>query len=154
MKWAPFFSLLFTTLVVTAGLAHVLELPHKMGMPAQEYLTVQKIYRGWALLGIAVFGALAMLLVLAIQLRHGSGFGLALIALLCIVAAQIIFWVFTFPVNQQTQNWTLLPTNWTQLRLQWEYSHAAGALFDVASLISLFLLAIRDKAVLLCPNGR
>jgi hypothetical protein len=39
----------------------------------------------------------------------------------------VIFYFFTYPVNRNTQNWTLLPDNWEALRTQWEYSHAVNA---------------------------
>jgi hypothetical protein len=51
---ARFSSLLFTAL----ALAHLLELPNKIGLARDDYLTVQQIYRGWALLGIVVVAAL------------------------------------------------------------------------------------------------
>jgi hypothetical protein len=53
-----FFALLFAALALVPSGAHLLELPNKIGLPAAEYLTVQQIYRGWALLGIVVYGAL------------------------------------------------------------------------------------------------
>jgi hypothetical protein len=34
----------------------------------------------------------------------------------------VVFFVFTFPANQQAQNWTVLPENRESLRRQWEYS--------------------------------
>ncbi len=51
-------AILFTAVAMAGGWAHLLELPNKMGLSRDDYLTVQQIYRGWALLGIAVVGAL------------------------------------------------------------------------------------------------
>ncbi len=42
-----FLSLLCTAVSMSAGLAHRMELPRKIGMSAQDDLTVQQIYRGW-----------------------------------------------------------------------------------------------------------
>lgn len=53
-----FISLLFTALALAPTLAHLLELPNKINLSREDYLTVQQIYRGWALLGIVVIGAL------------------------------------------------------------------------------------------------
>ncbi len=143
MKLVLFLSFLFTGLVLGPAAAHVLELPHKIGLDAQEYLTVQQIYGGWSLLGIAVFGALISDLVLTILTRgQGTTFRLALLALLCIAMAQVLFWAFTYPANLATQNWTMLPANWEHLRYRWEYSHAAGAVLDLGSFLALVLLAI------------
>jgi hypothetical protein len=137
---ARFLSLLFVALSLAPSMAHVLELPHKIGMSAADYLIVQQIYRGWALLGIAILIALVSTLVLAILERHEDlGFGLSGGAFLCLVAAQVVFWTYTYPVNVRTQNWTLLPDNWTSLRAHWEYSHATGAAFTLLAFVLLVI---------------
>lgn len=58
---------------------------------------------------------------------------------LCIAGTQIIFWTFTYPANQETSNWTVLPEHWEALRTQWEYSHAASAVLNLIALIMLVL---------------
>jgi hypothetical protein len=119
-------------------MAHLLELPNKINLSRDEYLTVQQIYRGWNLLAIVVFGALLSTLALTITMRHDrKAFLFALTAFLCIVGTQIVFWTYTYPTNQITNNWTVLPENWTALRRQWEYSHAASALLNLLAMISL-----------------
>ena len=138
MKTALFLSLLFTALAMAAGFAHLFELLNKMKLPAEDYLTVQQIYRGWSLLGIVVFGSLFSNLALTVVARKNPKvFRLALTAFLCIVGTQIIFWTFTYPVNQQTANWTVLPANWLELRNRWEYSHAVSAVLEFVALIAL-----------------
>src|SRR5918992_5517112 len=105
-----FFSLLFAALALAPALAHLLELPNKIGLSRDDYLTVQQIYRGWALLGFVVAGALLSTLVLTIMLRNRPKvFALTLVAFVCILGTQVVFWTFTFPANQQTSNWTVLP---------------------------------------------
>jgi hypothetical protein len=87
-----FMSLLFTALVTGASLAHLLELPNKIKLPGSDYLVVQQIYRGWALLGILVAGAFFSTLALAITVRSDPHmFMLTLVALTCLVATQIVF---------------------------------------------------------------
>jgi hypothetical protein len=144
LKLFRFLSLLFTALAMAPAMAHLLELPNKIGLPRDEYLTVQQIYRGWALLGIVVFGALLSTLILTVLLRQQRRpFALSFISFLCIVGTQVVFWTFTYPANQQTQNWTMLPENWPALRHQWEYSHAAGAGLNFAAFIALVLSTLR-----------
>jgi hypothetical protein len=147
LKIVRFFSLLFVALVLAPALAHLLELPNKIGLSREEYLVVQKIYSGWALLGIVVIGALLSTLVLTIMVRHQPGvFGLTLAAFLCLLAAHVLFWIFTFPANKETLYWTVLPENWMALRAQWEYSHAAGAVLNLIGFIMLVLsMLVRDK---------
>jgi hypothetical protein len=147
MTAARFFSLLFAALALAPALAHLLELPNKIGLSRDDYLTVQQIYRGWALLGFVVAGALLSTLVLTIMVRdRPKVFALTLVAFLCIVGTQVVFWTFTFPANQQTGNWTVLPENWMALRTHWEYSHAASAVLNLIAFIALLLAVLtRDK---------
>jgi hypothetical protein len=138
-----FTSIVFTSISMAAGLAHLLELPNKIGLPREEYLTVQQIYRGWALVGFAVMGALVSTGILAFYLQHARvQFYLMLAASACIVLSLFVFFVFTYPANKQTANWTVLPENWEVLRRQWEFSHAVGAVlyFVALNLLTLSLL--------------
>jgi hypothetical protein len=138
MNVLRFTAMLFAALALGPALAHLLELPNKIGLPRDEYLAVQQIYRGWALLGIVVVGALLSSLALAVAARrHRPEFVPALVAFLCIAGTQAIFWTFTFPANQATDNWTVLPANWEALRVQWEYSHAASAALNLAAVVAL-----------------
>ena len=135
---ASFVSLTLTAVVMAAAVAHLLELPAKMTLSGSEYLTVQQIYRGWALLGIVIYAALAATLVLAIMVRtQRRVLRLVVAAILCMVAAQIVFWAYTYPVNQETSNWRLLPEHWQQLRMRWEFSHAVGAVLQFSALTVL-----------------
>lgn len=141
-----FLALLFVALTLAPSLAHVLELPNKIGLSGTDYLTVQRIYQGWALLGIVVIGALLLTLALAFFERSDPrGFGLTVFAFLCILAAQIVFWMYTYPVNVQTQNWTVLPENWIALRKQWEYSHASGAALNLLAFIALLVHVVLER---------
>jgi membrane-anchored protein YejM (alkaline phosphatase superfamily) len=54
--------------------------------------------------------------------------------LLCVTLA--VFFAWTFPVNQLTENWTVAPENWQMLRAQWEYSHAVNAVLTFLALCS------------------
>jgi hypothetical protein len=136
-----FTSLLFTALALSASMAHLLELPNKIKLSREHYAIVQQIYRGWSLLGIVVVVAIISTLFVVMLVHERKVFLLSLSALLCLIATQAIFWFFTFPVNQQTKNWTTLPSHWPDLRRQWEYSHAASACLDLAAL-SLLILAL------------
>lgn len=141
-----FSALLFASLALAPALAHLLELPNKIGMAGDAYLTVQQIYRGWSMLGIVVVAALLSSLLLAVKTRgHRKEFLPALVAFLCIAATQAVFWAFTFPVNQQTHDWTVLPRHWMELRLQWEYSHAASAVLNLLALLALIWSVLASR---------
>ena len=135
---ARFCSLLFVALALAPALAHLLELPNKIGMSREEYFVVQQIYRGWALLALVVAGALVSTLALTVMVRKRRlECALALVAFLCIVGTQAVYWTSTFPAIQQTANWSVLPDNWMALRAQWEYSHAASAILYLIGFVAL-----------------
>jgi hypothetical protein len=147
LKVTQFLAVVLTALALVPGGAHLFELPNKIGLSQENYFTVQGIYRGWALFGFVLFGALAVNLLLAIMLRGQRGpFRLALAAFLCIAATLAIFFTWTFPTNQATSNWTTVPANWTQLRTQWEYSHAVNAVVTFAALCSVTTSVLTARA--------
>jgi len=145
-KTIYFIALFFVALALGPALAHLLELPNKINLEREEYLVVQQIYRGWALLGFVVAGALLSTLVLAVNVRHErKAFVFALIGFICIVGTQVVFWTYTFPANQVTNNWTVLPENWRELRRQWEYSHATSAGLNLVALVVVILSLLVNR---------
>jgi hypothetical protein len=133
-------SLLLATLSMMPAAAHALELPNKIGLSGIEYLTVQQLYRGWAFARVIVAAALAAMLVLLFMVRElPTAFALAWVAFLCLAGTQLVFWIFTQPVNRVTANWTFLPGDWSELRRRWEYSHAASAGLNLAALVALIV---------------
>ena len=140
VKTIYFLSLLCAALALAPAMAHVLELPNKINLAREDYLTVQHIYRGWAFLGFVVAGALLSTLALTLTVRkEHKAFLFAFIALLCIAGTQVVFWTYTYPANQATHNWTMLPANWVELRRQWEYSHATSAVLNLVALVTLIV---------------
>jgi hypothetical protein len=135
---AFFVALLATALALGAALAHALELPIKMTLSRDEYFVVQKIYAGWDRLAyLLLVELLAILSVILLSGREPRVFALSVLALICLLAVQAVFWTFTFPANVATQNWTHVPAGWETLRRNWEYSHAAGAAFQTLAMASL-----------------
>lgn len=125
--------------------AHLFELPGKMAMSPEDYMVVQRIYTGWALFGVVVFPAILLTLLHAIMLRRDRGpLMLSLSALLCLVATQVIFWLFTYPMNVASRNWTVTPEPFEAARRQWEYSHAASALLTFVALVT-FAIAVASR---------
>lgn len=155
VKTAYFLALLFAALALGPAMAHLLELPNKIQLPRDEYLVVQQIYRGWAVLGVVVFGALFSTLALTIAVRKRCrAFLFALSAFACIVGTQVIFWTFTYPANTATEKWTMLPAHWTDLRLQWEYAHAASALLNLMAVVALILSLLAKDSLPAQPSPR
>ena len=137
---AFFLAVMVTALALGGGLAHAYELMNKMKMSRDEYLVTQQAYRGWNLFAVVVALQVALIGWIAIRYLGRPEILLpALAALACIAASQAIFWMFTFPVNQATERWTRVPDDWEALRRRWEYSHLAGALFQLLALAALVI---------------
>ena len=144
LKTLEYFSVITTAIAMSAGWAHLLALPNKIRLPADAYLTTQQVYRGWALLGVVLFAALLLTAILAVRLRHDRArAGLTRVAPVCIAASLVVFFSFTYPANQATQNWTMLPPDWEALRRSWEYSHAVNAILYFIALSGLTLSLLR-----------
>jgi hypothetical protein len=141
-----FLAVILTALALVPGGAHLFALPNKIGLDERQYFTAQSIYRGWALFGFVLFGALAANLGLAMmQRRHRVAFRLALAGAALIAATLVIFFLWTFPANQATSNWTVVPANWQALRSQWEYSHAVNAVLTFLALCAVTVAALKAR---------
>jgi hypothetical protein len=137
-------SVLFAALALVPAGAHLFSLFSKMRLGEEAYLASQRAYDGWSLFAIVVIGALLSSLALTIALyRASEPYLLAAVAFLCLVGTQVLFWIFTFPANRATENWTMLPEGWETLRTQWEYSHAGAAILNAAALLLLVLASTK-----------
>jgi hypothetical protein len=143
LRMVQFLAIVLTALALVPAGAHLFELPNKIDLPRDAYLTVQGIYAGWAWFGIVDLGALVMNVVLAIELRRQRlARYFAGTAALCFVIFFAIFFTWTFPANQATANWATLPDDWSGLRQEWEYSHAVNAAVMLIALCSVTLAVI------------
>lgn len=140
---AFFVALLSTALALGGAVAHVLELPNKIDLSRDQYFIVQTIYAGWNRLAYLLAIQFVSIISVIILSRHAPRvYWPALLALLGLIAAQVVFWTTTFPANTATNNWTAAPQNWEVLRQQWEYSHATGAAFQVLAMCALIIAAL------------
>jgi hypothetical protein len=138
-----FIALLATALALGAALAHALELPNKIDMPEREYFIVQQAYRGWNQLAYLLVIELISMLAIAIVCRQEPRvLWPALAAILFLLCAQAVFWIYTYPANVATDNWTAIPADWESLRTRWEYSHALGAAFQVLAMSALIVAVL------------
>jgi hypothetical protein len=137
IRATQFIAIVLTALALVPVGAHLLELAHKISLDRAEYLTVQQLYRGWALLGAVLIAAMLANLVLAIWSRpQTTPMLLAGAAALLLAATLAVFFIWIFPVNQATGNWTAAPADWERLRDRWEYSHAVNAVLTFVALLA------------------
>jgi hypothetical protein len=141
---AFFVALLATAIDLAPALAHVMALPNKIGLAREQYFIVQAIYAGWAIIAIVLVFQLIGTIAAMIIYRHDRRvFAWTLISLLGLLGAQAVFWIYTYPANAATNNWTQIPDNWETLRRDWEYSHTAGAGLQLLAMISLIIAALK-----------
>lgn len=135
IKLVQFIAILLMALSLVPGGAHLIELPNKMALDRDAYMTVQGIYRGWALAGVVLFAALASTLWLAIRSRaQRMPMTLAAVAFALLLITLISFFVWVYPVNQATAQWTVVTDDFEPLRRQWEYTHAVNAVLTLLAL--------------------
>jgi hypothetical protein len=146
-----FIAFIATALALGGGLAHGYAILNKLDLPVGEYFAAQRAYDGWDMLGAVLAVQLTGMIAAAVLSRPDRRvFRLMLLAIALVLAAQAIFWAFTFPANRATANWTEVPEDWATLRRQWEYSHLAGALCQFAAFAAL----VAAMLVRLTPPGR
>jgi hypothetical protein len=151
-------TILLVAITLTTALAHVLELPGKLRLGEEQYLSVQTIYYpGFTIAGVAEpLGILAALLLTIFMPAGTAQFYATLGGLVSLVVAHALYWVITHRVNNFWLKDAALKgagksffafgagsgdpvPDWTVLRDRWEYSHVARAAF---ALLGLTLLTI------------
>jgi hypothetical protein len=161
------FAILQILTVVIVGLAmalavaHALEMPGKMRLSKDAYLTVQPIYYPGFTVGGGIGeagGTILTCALLVLMPLRTSAFWFTLLALLGLVGMQAVYWISTHPVNRYwLQGQTLSRSgsrffsaggiegteadpsaeNWKSLRNRWEYSHVMRAVLALLSFVSL-----------------
>jgi uncharacterized membrane protein YeaQ/YmgE (transglycosylase-associated protein family) len=112
--------------------------------------------RTWTIIGVAdvpqsfkwyqsLLGLLVGILA-ALRFTRGDAWtlGWLVLALAGLIGAQVVFWIYTYPANVATSNWTFLPETWEALRARWEYSHAAGAICQLIAFAALLSHVYRE----------
>jgi len=146
VRIVAFLALLFTALALVPVGAHLFSLPNKIGMPQEAYFVAQSIYNGWWRMAFILIPAMLLQIAFTYLLRDEQfAFFASLVACACLASTLLVFFAWTQPANAATENWTIVPSGWEDLRRQWEYSHAANAGLTFASfcLLALSTLSMR-----------
>lgn len=150
-------SILGVLLVATTmglALAHALELPGKLRLDKDTYVAVQAIYYPGFTIGglVGELGGLLVLFALLFLTPYGSHrFWWTAAAFGLLLAAHVVYWLVTHPVNNfwvkdtdmadaGTAFFSFLAGkggDWAQMRDIWEYSHVARACLALMSLASM-----------------
>jgi hypothetical protein len=159
-------SILLVAFAMVPAVAHLLEFPGKNRLTKEAYLTVQPIYYpGFTIAGGIgeVGGLISVVAILLLTPQGTEAFWLRLVALVAMLGVQLVFWMFTQPVNKFWLQSTTLgsfgntffdvgserphlhpddPDAWKKLRDRWEYSHMVRAALATFSFLSLVVAAI------------
>jgi len=159
-------SIVLVALAMAPALAHLLEFPGKRRLTKDAYLKVQPIYYpGFTIAGGIgeVGGLISVLAILVLTPQSATAYWLRLVALAAMVGRQIVFWLFTQPVNKFWLQSTTLggfgeaffkvgsathrvrpddPDGWKRMRDRWEYSHIVRAALATLSFLLLVVAAV------------
>jgi hypothetical protein len=150
------------SIAMSMALAHLLELPGKMRLSREAYMATQPIYYPGFTIGggVGEFGGVIATIILLLLTPFGTPrFWLIVVALIGLIAMQVIFWFVTQPVNrfwlhaeklgkagtaffsvgtkQSRSSGEIRLPEWTDLRDRWEYSHVARAGFALMSMVAI-----------------
>lgn len=144
---AFFAALMSTAVALGASLAHLFELPNKIDLGRDAYFTVQGIYRGWNQLAYVLAIEFVSIIAIIILSRDARRVRLwAAVALLSLVAAQAVFWTFTYPANVATNNWTAIPADWEKAAQTMGILARGGRDFQLIAMTSLVIAALKRRS--------
>lgn len=145
-------TLLLVALFMGLEFAHTLELPAKMQYEGALYLRIQNsLYQYFGAPGpgafITVGAVLSAIAITVLVRKHRPAFWWTLAGTVClIVAFPLIYFLRIEPVNIiiEQANVRAIPTNWEQLRNQWEYAHATNFVFVLAGFMAVVISVLVD----------
>ena len=134
LRTVQFLAVIFTALTVIC--AHLLALPDQISVLHDTYYVV---YHGWWLqLGVVLIGALIADATLAVLERNRRiAFWFAVVGFVAVAATLAICFLWIYPTNELTANWTTLPDAQDPPRWRWEYVHAANAILAFIGLCAV-----------------
>jgi hypothetical protein len=146
-------TLVLVALFMGLEFAHTLELPAKMQYDGALYVTIQNsLYRYFGAPGPGAFitvGAVLCAIALTVLVRkRRPAFWWTLAGTLCLaIAFPLIYFLQIEPVNVviELANAGSVPTDWEQLRNQWEYAHATNFGFSLAGFSAIVMSVLDDS---------
>ena len=160
LKIARFLTILFVSLSMAPAMAHLLEMPPKMGYDYAFWLKISQTLYGSRFGTVGAFfevGAVLTSIILVIMVRHHKpAFTWSVLGAICMVAVHASFWIWIAPVNEKIAAMTTenLPNNWTALRQQWESTHALRAYLHIAAMAALIISILVETSNSILPKGK
>ncbi|HET8750738.1 MAG TPA: DUF1772 domain-containing protein [Sphingomicrobium sp.] len=146
IRAVQFIAIALTALAMVPSAAHLMEFANKAKLDAPSYMIVQHIYSGWAFAGVAVIGSIAANLWLAVRSRsQRPPFLLASAAFVLMLGTLISFFVWIYPANVATAQWTDAPADLPPLRAAWESTHAVNGALAILAFIAVVAASLSWK---------
>jgi hypothetical protein len=144
-----FVAILLSALAMGMKLAHALELPPKLAMPADLYLAVQtSLYGVFAIVGpIFEVGALLCVSITAFLVRRTPAFRCTLASVAAICVSLAVWLLFVLPANGHINQWAatqVIPPDWMRWRAQWQYGQAASFALHLLGFSALVYSVVRE----------
>jgi hypothetical protein len=132
-------TIMLASLTMGTALCHLLEMPAKMHYDGALWLTLLQTLYGVFGPASAIIesGAVTAAAILEFLVRRRAAvFNWTLLGAICLIAANLAWWIWVSPVNAalSAMKPETLPADWTGLRDQWEYTHAARAVLQIIAL--------------------
>jgi hypothetical protein len=96
-------TVILVAVAMALALAHALELPGKMRLDRETYCAMQPVYYPGFTNGGGIGeagGTISMIILLVLAPLGSTDFWLTLVALLGLIGMQVVYWLFTHPVNR------------------------------------------------------
>jgi hypothetical protein len=146
-------ALTLTALGLAPGAAHLMELPVKLGYPANLYAAVTSTLYLWYGIAGGTVQIVAALTVasLAVRARH-TGTGRLIAASAVALFASLLLWgAIVAPVNSAWASIAgagpdVFVATYAQLRLRWEFGHVAAFVAWLAGWLGLVAAATRHQS--------
>jgi hypothetical protein len=149
MRALRFITLMLTALTMGMAFCHLLQMPAKLSYSGPQWLLLQQTLYGnfralGALIDVAAV-ACALALTVAVRARHPA-LGWTLFGAICLAGAHAAWWAGVVPLNAEIAQLAphVLPPQWAELRLQWEYTHATRFALQAAALAGLVLSVLAE----------
>ncbi len=144
-------ALTLTALGLVPGAAHLLEMPVKLGYPAELYAQVTStLYAWYGIAGGALqVAAVVSVAAFAIRLRHSRALGLAVASAAALGISLALWGALVAPVNSawaevSHANVVEFAAAYEHLRPRWEFGHLAAFIAWLTGWFGLVTLSTRD----------
>ena len=153
-----FIVLILSALTVGMKFAHVLELIPKLQLDPEIYIVIQThLYQLFGTLGpIIDVGTLIVAVILAVRLYRQPAFRLTALAVGAMIVSLLVWLILVQPANAPINQWqasSIIPTDWTHWRDQWQYGQLISFSFDLLGFCLILWSVVRETPLSTAKNA-